>query len=255
MNKKGDSGEIIGAIAMIAVVLIVVLIVLSSQGIEIPFLDSMSANGALNVVVDLATKTINILKDISVPTGLDDNQEVIAFAMFLLVWIIGTKSLKNFFQSSTVAFGVGFLVAAIAARGLNSLIIDKYVIGSPVAAGAFLVGILPVLIFYGLMDNWSGGKFLTKFLVWTIFAMTYFLVFWFGFDSKILALTYLACIEIAAITETFLPYIIYFRRTTGSRDLGKFMATEGQQFKDWQDALTGATTAAKKAKIKAPWEI
>src|SRR3989344_7342661 len=109
MNKKGDSGEIIGAIAMIAVVLIVVLIVLSSQGIEIPFLDSMSANGALNVVVDLATKTINILKDISVPTGLDDNQEVIAFAMFLLVWIIGTKSLKNFFQSSTVAFGVCFL--------------------------------------------------------------------------------------------------------------------------------------------------
>ena len=210
MNKKAGVGELLGGALIFILTIAVVLVILNTQGVSIPFISTPDANAAISASYNGAINFVTWIKDLAVPEGLSDgNLEMIAFAMFLLIWIIGAKSLKHFFKSPIISGVVSFLIALIAARGLNSTIINDYVVGSPVAAGAFIVGVIPILMFYGFMEKIATQfKELTRFLFWCLFALIYFLVFTYGFQSMTLGITYLVVILIAGIIETLSPFIM-----------------------------------------------
>lgn len=259
MNKKGSGGEIFAGVLVFILTLFVVLTIISSQeGVNIPVLDFIRSGNVWGGVYNFGASTIEVLKNIAVPEGLDTaNHEVIALALFLLVWIIGTKSLKNFL-SPVIAFFVGGLVALIAARGLSSIIIEQYVVASPVAASAFMIGILPILMIYGFMNRWSSGKFLVKWMVWMIAAVTYLMVFWFAFNSKTLGIVYLIFMIIAGFVDCFGPLLKHGFKRNKRKELGKFIAMSHDDISTWDTARTAAIQAGNvagvKATAKAPWE-
>jgi hypothetical protein len=257
MNKKGSAGEFfIGLGIFIAVFLVVFTILGSQSNINIPGISEFIQSGNVwGGIYDFGVKIINVLKEISVPEGLDNaNYDIIALALFLLVWIIGTKSLKSFL-SPVIAFLVAGLVAVIAARGLTATIIQDYVVASPVAASAFLIGILPVLMIYGFMQNWHSGKFLVKWMVWIVCAVTYVMVFAWGFQSITLGWVYFAFIMIAGFVDCFAPLFKYGMRKNKARSIGSFIAMSHNDITSWEEAEKAAWKTGTRQVNAAPWDM
>lgn len=238
MNKKGQSGVgrwIFSGIGLFIIVLISALIIYTQGG-------SSLADKIVNFFVGLGWTGENVfsnifsffdfLKDLAVPVSanLNTDQTAIAFAMFLLVWIVGTRALIRAFNGNGIlSFFIAGLVSIISSRALTPQIINDYVAGSPIAATVFLAGVIPLFAFYGIIKNWKptsnvGQRILLKFFVWALFGMTYFVVFFFGFKSGILGISYLVLILLAGITETVIPYYKYYKLAEQAKTTGQTMA-------------------------------
>jgi len=220
MNKKGEGTGGVGvglAIALASLVIFIAALSMYAQISEDSGITRFISNIGLNPnewgnVGQLILDSFNFVKTLVVPasTGLSEDQSAIAFAMFLLVLIIGTRALTQAFSNGFLAFGVAALVSAIASRSLTPIIIEQYISPSPVAASAFLIGVLPLFAIYGFMKNFRPGNSFTsrmfvKFSVWVILAVTYHLIFTYAFHSVSLGITYFTFILISGTTETLLP--------------------------------------------------
>ena len=262
MNKKGAITEIIGVIALALVVLIVVAGVSSEGNSTLAnIFNNLGINSWGEVFTNLHTFLVSIkdtLFQIAVPAGagLNADQEVIAFAVFLLIWLIGTHALNDGLKKPITSFLVAGLISLIAARSLSATIIDNYISGSPVASAAFLVGIIPLYFFYSFMQRWKTGKIIPKFLVWCILAITYLMVFAYGFNNKTLGITYSIAILIAGFIELITIFITAYGRTKGNMDLGKFLAMEHGDYVNWDQTYRAAAAAATGPFVHptAPWE-
>jgi len=226
MDKKGQGK--VGTFLILAVVLItaiaVLLGVLSANGAKLPFSFNMGNSGAiLNMIGTISKGIWDFLVKIITPAGLDENQKVIAFGMFLLILIVGMQAFKgltkkNWFLSFTVAAIVGL----IAARSLNAHIISNYISGSPVASGAFLIGVLPILAAYSFIKDWTKSPAL-KSVVWFFFALIYLIIFWQGFGAWAMGLTYFIFIMLAAIVDIIAPIFWEARAKAQGEKMGHFI--------------------------------
>jgi len=250
MNKRGMTGEewLFGALAFFAVI-VIIIIVFNSAGINIPGVNTGDVSQIFSKILSGGKALIEVIYKVAIPTGLTDDQKMIAFAVFLLVWIIGAGTVRNMFKNPLLYLGISFLVALIASRALNATVIQKYIVGSPVSAAAFLIGILPIMMFYGFISKWANGKFFTKLLIWIVFAVTYLLVFWFGFQSKAMGATYFGAILIGGFIETFAPFFKEMRKRQENFDLGKFMFSSATTLKSWRQVQQGAQRAAGEGRI------
>ncbi len=260
MNKKGSFAEVIGAIALIGVVLLV-LVALGGSSDNNVFTRLFSNIGwdslgnAFASMNNFLISAKDVVMSIAVPesAGLDANQEVIALAVFLLMLIIGTHSLNLAFQKPIMSFFIAALISLIASRALSATIINDYIVGSPVAAAAFIVGIIPLFFIYGIMNKWASGKIFVKSIVWCILAVIYFMVFVYSFGSKTLGTVYAIAILIAGIVELIVPYLVYSQKSTTAKSIGKFIRLSHDDLSTWETAYNTAATAGTR-KPKAPWE-
>jgi hypothetical protein len=230
MSKKGQGA--MGIVVIICAVILIVIAIASLTGFS-SFLSNMGLSAdQMGGIGTAIVSTFTFIKDLVVPVsaGLSDDQMAIAFAMFLLVWLIGTRALTQAFNNNWfIAFLVAGLVSAIASRSLTPELISQYISPSPVAASAFLIGILPIFAFFGIMKKWKPSnspdtRILLKFMAWALLAATYWAVFAFAFDSRTLGFIYFICIILAGLCETLLPYYRYKKLMAHMKTTGKGLA-------------------------------
>ena len=152
---------------------------------------------------------------------------MIAFAVFLLLVIIGTRALKNLFKSPILSFVIALLIGAIASRGLNKYVIEQYIVGSPVSAAVFLIGVLPILALYGFIKK-RGFKGPTKAFIWALLAFIYLFIFWLIYDSMAMGITYALFILAAGIVETVLPWWEVKEGERKDKKTGRFVGFWGK---------------------------
>jgi len=239
MNKKGSWGEIIFAIIVFFVVIFFAMNLLSANGIKVPFSFSSETSGTLLTTI----KTISQAVYTAVaPVGMDENKQMIAFGMFLLILVIGTKAFKNFFNG-VFSFIIAAIIGLIASRSLNSYIIEHYISGSPVASGAFLIGVLPILAAYGIISKWGRGAAL-KMTVWSLLAVTYLLVFMYGFNETTMGWVYFLFILLAGLFDAIWPTIKAAQQRKEDKQTGEFIGKAWRARQFWKRAEAAAPAGA-----------
>ncbi len=254
MNKRAQNISWIGILLGAALLLFVGLILWSvAESNNLINFDLDSTNSLISWIYNSILLPIkDILWQIAVPSNLTDiNQEIIAFAVFLLIWLIGTKSLNNMFNNQVISFFVAMLVATIAGRALTSTIIEQYIQGSPLASGVALIGILPIFMFYGFINNWTDGKYIYKLGVWIILAITYLIVFM-QFDASAMGTMYSTFILIAGAFDIFTPIIKHGFQTSKRKALGNFMVLTHRDLETWESARDAAIAAGRNTPV-VPW--
>ena len=255
MDKKGQAHMPNWVIVVIGIIMgLVGLLVLISFFVSLADTDSKVVNVLNNllnngdsIIGSVASygKTIaDIAMDLVAPTDLDEDYRVIALGIFFLLLIVGTKGLNNVFKNWFYSFGLAFFIALIAGRALTSTVIEKYILPSPLSAAAFLVGVLPLLMIYGLMQSWKSGQYIIKALGWVVAAFLYLFIFWFAFQSRAMGVVYFAVVLIAGAVEIFAPYFKMHSQEMKNKGHGKFFALMFSTVNDLKEMQAGAEEAS-----------
>lgn len=249
MNKKGELAYTLLFTIIIGIIILVVAYSVmeyyspgSTEGAEAGF----EATGkVLGKVGEIIKGTLNYIYLIVAPSDLDDNEKMIAFAIFLMMFIVGAYSLRQIpaFKNPLFSILIAFLVALIGARGLTSYLIEKYIVGSSVSGMVFLAAVIPIIMMYGAMSKWRSASFLTKWIAWLFLAVIYFLVFTFGFESLAMGVTTGLFILFASLVETWAPYFRAAKEKRQRQGLGRFIFSSQKTLKSWEQVQEGASEA------------
>jgi len=241
MNKRGDWKVWAAGVILILLVIFISVEIINQSNIPIG-VKLKDASGILGAFYDGAVAVLKVVKEVAVPVGLDENQQMVALGVFGLLVIIGTRALyKNVFKSGPLAFVVALLVGLIASRSLSNIIIKEYISGSAVASAAFLVGLLPLLMVYGFMKEWTGGAFGTKLIMWCLLASIYLFVFGWAFNSWMMGWFYCGAIVLAAAVDIFGPYLASKAKEQKNLTIGRFIGMTHKDLQSWRDMQKGAT--------------
>lgn len=242
MNKRGSLGSIFAVLLIVAIVL---AIVTAATGSGSAFSQTMEQlpDAVITVVEIYQTIFAPIFKGIYflvAPESLDQDGKMIALGIFLLLWLVGGHTLKPLFKNNTFLAGlVAAIVGLIASRSLTDKILKETALSaSPIAAAAFLVGILPILMVNGMVNKWfvkssfgpqsgsskakSTKSILMKSAVWGILGAIYLFVFWTIFEAQTLGWVYFIGILIFAVGDVIFPAIRQKAFEEESKDIGRF---------------------------------
>ena len=209
-------------------------------------IDNLLNNGdsIITTVSLYGSGVVDLAMDIVAPSDLSNDYRVIALGVFFLLLIVGTKGLNNVFKNWLYSFGLAFFIALIAGRALSTTVIEKYILPSPLSAAAFLVGVIPLLLIYGLMQGWKSGQYIIKALGWVVAAFLYLFIFWFAFQSRAMGVVYFAVVLIAGAVEIFAPYFKIHSKEMENKGHGKFFALMFSTVNDLKEMQKGAEEAA-----------
>lgn len=259
LNKKGDFiGTAVALIIFVAVILAVVY-ALSGPGSE--FSNAVgNMPEAIQSIFGLYYKVfspiVSFVFNMVKPAEFDVNSNgaYIAFGVFLLLVIVGTKSLKPFFRSDVLSFLIAAIVGLIASRSLtDELLNDALIKGGPLAAVAFLLAVVPLLgvnyfvnkIFpydpFGSEGSKTDNskKLLMKLGIYVILIVAYYFMFE-RLSAARLGMFYAVAIGIFAIGDLLLPGIRRKQEQQRSRSTGRFVGFWGRLFRRTQQAQEGA---------------
>lgn len=243
-GKGGQSNIYAVVIWVLIIVLIFAMILASSTGVP-------GFGGALDNLPDAITNTFDVVSEIATPivsgiyfvvapSGEDDNVKMIAFAIFLLLMLVGTRSLTPFLRSSFLSFLVSAIIGVIAARSLTATILENSALGaSPIAAVSLLLGFIPVYALTMNIDKWGITQY-SKMVVFTVAGIIYWLIFWFAFDSYYLGLVYGLGIILLGAGQIIAPHFAKERRQRANQSIGQYMAGVSQTIQTAQQMQIGA---------------
>jgi len=232
-GKRGQGGGGVWTVLIwVGITLIIVGIILvyaSETGVAVGVLEDLP--GGVEVFYEtfltVATPIVSGLYWVVAPADEGENVQMIAFAIFLLIALVGTKSLRPFLSrggSPFLAFFISVIVGVIAARSLTATVLEESALGaSPIAAVSLLLGFIPVFALTKNIDRWVLTQY-SKMVVFSVAAAVYFLIFWFAFGAFYLGLVYGAGIVLLGAGQLIAPYYARARGEIADRSLGAYMA-------------------------------
>ncbi len=264
---KNKRGQLLLPFLLVILALVVMLFFLSNLeggGALVANAPDSVAN-ALKVTARILEPIVKGLFWLVTPAGENENVQVIAFSIFLLLWLVGSQTLRLFLGYS-LSFFVSGIVGIIAGRSLTATVLKETALGaSPIATASFLLGFFPILIVKGMLDRWfyrhldwtsedksgniwgipfsaeSAKIMLIRFAVWLLLAFSYYFVYKLpSFNVPTLGLVYSVCICIFAIGDVIFPIIDQKRRALEAEETGKFIGFAGRLKKFWSGAQTSA---------------
>ncbi len=230
IGKRGDSGgNIIGIIVWVLIIFIILSIILVGNLLPAMGINFDNAPQAVETTVSVFSRAlapvVSGLFLIVAPEGENGNVQMIAFAIFLLILLVGNKTLQPFIRGPFMAFFISAIVGIIASRSLTATILEKSALAaSPIAAVSLIIGFIPVYAITKSLDKW---KFVTqtwsKMVIFTVVAVVYLIFFWSIFNSLPLGITYAAGIILLGATELIAPWWSEHRRKAGDLEVGRVM--------------------------------
>jgi hypothetical protein len=153
----------------------------------------------------------------------EDNVRMIAFAIFLLLTLVGTKTLRPWIR-----------------RSLTGTVLKETALGaSPIAAASLILGFIPVFAITQNIGKWGLTR-VSEMVVYTVASAVYLFVFWFGFDSLALGITYAAGIVLLGAGQIIVPWFKNANRERSDENLGEFMAGVGDTVQTSRSMQRGA---------------
>jgi hypothetical protein len=170
----------------------------------------------------------------------EDNVRMIAFAIFLLLTLVGTKTLRPWIRGPFLAFFISVIIGVIAGRSLTGTVLKETALGaSPIAAASLILGFIPVFAITQNIGKWGLTR-VSEMVVYTVASAVYLFVFWFGFDSLALGITYAAGIVLLGAGQIIVPWFKNANRERSDENLGEFMAGVGDTVQTSRSMQRGA---------------
>ena len=254
MDKKGQEAREWGMFVAVAVLITIFFLVALAFVNPVTFQTLKQNLGSwfggpgdfLGTIIGWLKEIGNLLITLIAPSGFGagvpadklQDYQVIAVGVFFLLFIVGEHGLGNVFKNRFYSYACALLVALIASRALDATIIKQYIIPSPVTAAAFLIGVLPLLMFYGLMQKWRSGSFIARLGAWILLAATYYLVFSYAFvdsgtNNVPMGVLYALVVLAAGIIDFAAPYLKKKAWEGKYKSLGNFIAYSGHTLNSW----------------------
>lgn len=231
MNKKAERESSIFGIVVWALIIIIIIVVMIVSFYNIDtsaqYLDNLpdAVQTAYSTVVAIVGPLVEGLYWLVAPSGEGENVQMIAFAIFLLIVLVGSRTLRSFIKGPYMAFFISAIVGIIASRSLTATILeDSAIAASPLAAASLILGFIPVYAITKNIDNWGFAKEVwSKMVIYTVIAAVYIFFFWIIFDAAFLGWTYGIGIVLLGATEMIAPYYSKAQRTARAREAGSFI--------------------------------
>ena len=223
MLGKGGQATVVVLWALIIVLIGVVLVFyINSVGVDATALENLpdAVASVYESIVKIADPIVGGLFFVVAPVGEDENVQMIAFAIFLLIVLVGYRSLNPFFKSTFVSFLISAIIGIIAARSLTASVLDESALAaSPIAAVSLLIGFIPIFALTQNIDKWGLNQF-SKIVVFTFAAVVYSLIFAFAFNALTLGVVYGVGIVLLGAGQIMGPWFAAKK----AKNLGKYLA-------------------------------
>lgn len=254
MNKRGTVERDAYVIIVWAIAILLILGVL---------LTSFFAPNYAERLPDALSKTVSVLDKIFgpvvqavyyfvAPVGQDDNVQMIAFAIFLLLTFVGNKALKPFLGGAFLSGFVSVVIGIIAARSLTATVLENSALSaSPIAAASLVLGFIPVYAIVKNLGKWEITHF-SKLIVYAVVGAVYAFIFGFVFKANILGIVYGVGIFLLGISELVAPYYREAKEKSKAEKLGTYMAGVHKDIETAGEMAKGAKKA-KKADVSQLW--
>ncbi len=246
LNRRGEGG-IVRTIVWVAII-VTIFVVLLANVVNLGAFPGVNLDGApegaqrfVETVIAVTEPFLTVLFLVVAPVGEDENVQMIAFAIFLLMTLVGTHTLKFAFKGKrATAFFVSAIIGLIAARSLTATVLRDTALGaSPLATASLLLGFIPIYALTNNLDRWSLTNF-SKILVYTIAAFVYLAIFWIAFDAVVLGLIYAIGIMLLGGGEVVLRTVRPELQAAEDRRAGQFIAQAGQVERTAREMQRGA---------------
>jgi hypothetical protein len=227
-EKKGAISGWTSVAVYILIILIGIVALLSFAGDTEGYQNFINGapnfvSSTIDIVVSIGAPLVSGVYWIVAPAGQDENVQMIAFSIFLLLTLVGNQTLSNFFRQPN-SFLISLLIGVIAARSLTATVLEETAIGaSPLAAASLLIGFIPIFALSKNIDKWGISQ-VSKVIVYLVTATIYLFTFWFSFNSLTLGIVYSTGIILLAAGQEIVPY---FKKTANRREdmsLGRWLA-------------------------------
>ncbi len=245
-NKRGSGTLFLVILYVIGAALLLTLALsyLSEAGGTSNFMNALP--DGIDMFIEIFGKIVSPIGKaiyfVVAPQGESQNVQVIAFSIFLLLFLVGYKSLRPFFGELT-AILVSGIIGVIAGRSLTATILEETALGaSPIAAASLLVGFIPIYALSMNIDKW-GINNATKFVIFAAAAGVYTYVFGWVFDAPMLGSIYGAAILLLGAGQMIVPYFRKTAREKRGESLGRYMAGVQNTVEDVKAMRKGAAAA------------
>lgn len=254
MNRNGVSNSLLAWILWAGIVVsIFAVIIVNATNLGLPGFDLSGAPDGARMIVDSLIKVVSPFVEalffIVAPSGQDENVQMIAFSIFLLLVLVGTRTLRLAFGQGTgkrYAFFISVIVGLIAARSLTATLLkDTALAASPIAVVSLLLGFIPIFALTRNLDRLNLTNF-SKMAVFTVTSLVYFFVFWFGFEALVLGAVYGAGIALIGLGEAVFRVMAPHMEENQNKKTGQFIAWAGKVEETAKQMRHGAEEAAKK---------
>jgi len=265
VGKRGQVSGV-GLLTLIVLISVFLAITYSVLSTEYPpavdILDSLpdGIEKIVEIYKAILTPIFNVVKLVAIPDdfrGSSDeltNEGMIAIGIFFLLSLVGYHVLGPVFgPSKLIGSVISIIIGVIASRSLTTELLEAYPIGaSPIAAAAFLIGILPIFMIQKLLSQWFGEPLtdsridpilLTskRLAVWVLCAVIYWFIFSFGFDAKGLGWFYSIGIVLFGIGDLVWTFLSGTARRARNIRIGEWMQSWANTFRATREAYRGAT--------------
>lgn len=204
-----------------------------------------SARILVETFISVATPFVNLLFFIVAPAGEGPNVQMIAFAIFLLLVLVGSKTLKFAFggKNSLLPFFISVIIGLIAARGLTSTVLQQSALAaSPIAAVSLLLGFIPIYALTTNIQRWELGD-VAKMGLYATVAFVYYLIFYLAFDSWQLGAVYGIGIIVMGVGGELQTWYYEHKLGAGDRKVGQIMAAIHVDIAEAKEIAEGRKTA------------
>lgn len=158
------------------------------------------------------------------PAGQSENVQVIAFSIFLLLFLVGSETLGKFFNNAILTWVVSGIVGIIASRSLTQTILeDTALAASPIATASLLLGFIPILALTKNIDRWGLNQY-SKVVVFAVSGAVYWIVFWVAFDAWSLGAVYGSGIIAIGAFQNIAGFWKKTQKQRQAQGLGRYMA-------------------------------
>lgn len=224
MNKRAQAfGIIVWAIILLLIGSMLIAYFWAPGSVRLENLPD-AAQKVVETVIKVVTPVVSTVYALVAPAGQDENVQMIAFAIFMLLTLVGTKALKPFMKSKSLAFLISIVVGIIAARSLTATILEQSALAaSPIAAVSLILGFIPIYAISRNLGKWEITDY-SKMVVYTIVGVVYALIFAFAFKAVTLGIVYGVGVVLLGAIEMITPYYRMAAEERSGMGLGKYMA-------------------------------
>lgn len=254
-NKRGE------ALGWILTAGLLVIIAIAIMGAYTPKNVDVLLTGTPGVMVKMidGIKTVadpiaNMLYTAVAPVGANDNTKAIAFAVFLLITLVGYTATKGLFNP-VIALLISGIVGVIAGRGLTDTVLAETALSaSPIAAVSLILGFLPIFVLTKKIKDWKLTKF-TELVIFAVAGVIYALVFSFAFQATTLGIVYGVGVILVGIGQTVIPALKAAETARKNKVSGKFAARLGRVESVLKQMQKGAEQEEEEGAVKGAEKV
>lgn len=156
------------------------------------------------------------------PADQEENVQAIAFALFLLLFLIGNEALRTFIKNRIVSVIAAAIMGIIASRSITNTILEQTALAAgPIATVTFILGFIPIFALTKYITKSRLKSVYSYMIIYTIAGIVYALIFHFAFEATILGIVYGAGIVALGATEMIIPHYQKKKEATENRRTGQ----------------------------------